>query len=66
MAGGTLFQMDQTTPENKILFRHLRECRKKSDMDRHFSLCARGHHQKTTQPQGRSLHNITGFESYPI
>ena len=63
MAGGIVFQMDQTTPENQILLWHVRECGEESDLDRYLGLCACGHHQKTTQPQNRPLHNITDFES---
>ena len=63
MAGGAVFQMDQTTPENQILLWNFRECGEEPDLDRHLGLRARGDHQKTTQPQTRPLPNITDFES---
>ena len=58
--------MDQTAPQNQIFFRHRRECRQESDLDRHLGLCACGDHQKTTQYQDRSLHNFTDFEPHPV
>ena len=63
MAGGAVFQMDQTTPENQSLLWHVRECGEESDLDRHLGLCTCGHHQKTPQPHNRPLHHITDFES---
>ena len=62
MAGRALFQMDQTALEDQILFWHLRECREESDLDRHFSLCSGGYHQKATRYRDGSLHNFTDFE----
>ncbi len=52
-------------------FRHLRECRQESDLDRHLSLCACVHHQEATRYQGSSLHTIqilslTLFEKTPL
>ena len=57
MAGGAVFQMDQTTPENQSLLGHFRECCQTSDLDRHLDLRTRGHHQKTPQPHNRPLYH---------
>jgi len=48
LEGGTILQMDQTTPSNQIVLRHHRECRQNSGLDRGFSLRARSYYQKTT------------------
>ena len=66
MASGALFQMDQTAPQNQIVFRHRRECGQESTLDRHFGLRAHSHHQKTACTQSRPLHNVTNVESDPV
>lgn len=60
LAGGTVFQMDQTKSPDKNFLRHIRKCRKDSDMDCCVSLRARCKHEKTTEYTGQSLHNFTG------
>ena len=62
LAGGVVFQMDQTTPANQIIFRHKRERCQIPGLDCSFSLYSRGHYQKTAQNHDQSLHNSTGFE----
>ena len=47
MADRIFLQMDQATLANQIILRNLRECLKDSNLDRHLSLYARGHYQKT-------------------
>jgi hypothetical protein len=64
VAGRAIFQVNQTAPENQIIFRHHRECSKESDLDCHLSLRARSHHQKAAQARHRALHNSTDFEPY--
>ena len=66
MASRTLFQMDQTTPENQIVFRNHRECSKDSDLDCYLGLRARCHHQEATKTRNGTLHNFTDFEPYTI
>ena len=54
--------MYKTAPANHIVFRYLRECREDSDQDLHLGLRARGHFQKATRSQDKTLHNFTDFE----
>jgi len=46
----------------KSNFRHKRERCQIPGLDCSFSLCYRGHYQKTAQNHDQSLHNSTGFE----
>ena len=62
LAGGAVLQMDQAAPTNQIIFRHKRERCQIPGLDCSFSLCYRGHYQKTAQNHDQSLHNSTGFE----
>jgi len=62
LAGRTLLQMDQATPENQIILRNIRECSEESNMDSHLSLCTGGDHKKAARHQNRALHNITDFK----
>jgi len=62
MASRTIFQMDQTTPENQVLLWYFRERREESDLDRYLGLRAHSHHKKAAQTQKRPLHNITDFK----
>jgi len=57
-----VLQIDQAAPAYQVVLRHLRECRKKPDLDRHLGLRSRGHHQEAPRYQGRSLHNPAGPE----
>lgn len=66
LAGGTLFQMDQTESTYQELLRHFRERRKDSDLDSNFRLPDRGYNKKTAEFTGESLHNFTGFERLSI
>ncbi len=60
LAGGAVFQMDQAKSPDKNFLRHIRECRKDSDMDCCVGLRACCNHEKTTEYPGQSLHNFTG------
>ena len=62
LAGGTIFQMDQATPKNQSLLRHIRECRENPNLDCHIGLCPDSYYQKTTSFGIVSLHNSTNFE----
>ncbi len=66
LAGGALFQMDQTESTNQKILRHFRKRREDSDLDRCFRLSDRGDNQKATQFAGKSLHNFTGPEHFLI
>jgi hypothetical protein len=61
-----LFQVDQTAPAHQEFFRYFGERRKDPDLDRHLCLPGRGDHQKTAEYTGKSLHNFTGFERFPL
>ncbi len=54
--------MDQAKPAHQEFLWHLGECRKDSNLDRRFSLCAGRHTQEATQDSGKSLHNFTNPE----
>jgi len=56
--------VDQTAPENQILFRYLRQRSEESDLDCHLGLRARRHHQKAAQARNRALHDLTDLEPY--
>ena len=43
VADRTVFQMDQTTPENQSLLWHLGKCDKNTDLDCNFHLCSGSH-----------------------
>jgi hypothetical protein len=66
LAGGTIFQVDQTTSQNQEILWHIRKCSENSDMDRYIGICARGHYQKETPLGSNSIHNSTDFELNPI
>jgi hypothetical protein len=62
LAGRIVFQMDQTTPQNQKVFRHIRECSKISDLDCSLSLCTRGNFEKEITTPRKPLHNFTDFK----
>lgn len=62
LAGRIVFQMDQTTPQNQKVFRHICECSKISDLDCSLSLCARGDLEKEVTTPRKPLHNSTDFK----
>ena len=66
VAHRALFQMDQATPQDKGILRHIRECGKDPDMDRYFCVCACGNHKKAFETGSKSLHNSTDFKRYPL
>ena len=66
LAGGVVFQMDQTTPANKTIFRHDCQCRQDTDMDCRKRLRPRCDCQKTVGSQAEPLHFITDFKSQPV
>src|SRR5216684_1256023 len=66
LAGRTLFQMDQATSAHQKLFRHFRQLRQDPSLDCGVRLRARGHCQKTSGTQARSLHIATDLESHPF
>jgi len=62
VAGRAVFQMDQTTPENKEILWHFRECRKDTGVDSSLCLCPRSNNEKAIQPPRKSLDNFTNIE----
>lgn len=62
LAGGTVFQMDQTTSEDQSLLRYLRKCRENPSLDRRLSLHPGSHPEKAAWLRSRPLHNSTDFE----
>ncbi len=59
LAGGTLFQMDQTTPAYQKLLRNIGECRQDANLDRHLRLRYCGYPEKTTSAPLQSLQYFT-------
>ena len=66
LAGGTVLQMDQTTPAYQGILRHDQERREDTDMDCDLGLCAGSNNQKATESGFESLHNSTDFECHLI
>ena len=62
LAGGTVLQMDQTTPAYQSILRYYRERGEDTDMDCNLGLCAGSNNQKATESGFKSLHNSTDFE----
>jgi hypothetical protein len=62
MAGGALFQMDQTKSQNQKLLWNKRQCRKDADMDRRICIRSGGNHKKAAQIGCKSLYNSTNLE----
>jgi hypothetical protein len=62
LAGGTVFQMDQTASQNQSLLWHYRECSQNSDLDRHLRVCPRGYREEDFESGPKSLHNSTDSE----
>jgi hypothetical protein len=60
LAGGALFQMDQTAPADQAVLWHVGERREDADMDCRFGLCAGGDRAQTAQAGGASLHIAAG------
>ena len=66
LAGRVVFQMDQATSPYQEVFRHIRERRESTNLDRRVGVCARGDHQKAPRPGCFSLHFATGVFSHPF
>ena len=66
LASGTIFQMDQATPENQGFLRNLRERGQDSGPDSCLDLCAGGHSQKAIGPRPQPLHNSTDSQRHAI
>lgn len=62
MAGGTLFQMDQTKFTDQEILWHLRECGQNPNLDRDINLCYRSDYEKEIEYRVITLHNFTNFE----
>lgn len=62
LAGGVVFQVDQTAPQNKELFQDIGKRGQVPDLDCRISLCSCSNHEKATQPPRKSLHNFTDFK----
>jgi len=62
LAGGTVFQVDQATPQDQGFLWYFQECGEDSDMDSYISLCTCCYRQKDATFRYKSLHNFTDFE----
>jgi len=62
LAGGAVFQMDQTASQDQSLFWNYRACSQNSDMDFYLGLRSRGHREEGLEFGPKSLHNSTDFE----
>jgi hypothetical protein len=56
-AGGALFQVEQTEPQNQEFLWDQRQCRKDSGMDRRINICSGGDNKKASQIGCKSLYN---------
>ena len=61
LAGGAVFQMDQTESAHQAFLRHVRERCEDANLDGSVRLCAGGDHQKGTGPRCLALHFSTDF-----
>ena len=66
VASGIVFQMDQATPADQVLFRHLGERCEDPNLDRRRRVRARRHRQEATRHPSRSLHFFAGFEPHLV
>ena len=66
LASRIVFQMDQTTPPDQEVLRHIGKCREGADLDCRVGLCPRRHHQKTPQLEALALHFATGIFRHPV
>jgi hypothetical protein len=62
LAGGIIFQMDQTESANKNLLRHIRERGEIANLDCCIGIHPRGNNEKTTSYSRKPLHNPTNFK----
>ena len=58
LAGGIVFQMDQTASTHKAVLRNLGERSEGPNMDRGFNVRARSHYQEAAQPGCLALHFV--------
>jgi len=61
LADRVVFQVDQATPENQNVLRHISQCRQNTSMDCRQHLRARCHHEKAAPSTGKSPHNSTNI-----
>jgi len=62
LASRVIFQMDQTTLTNQVIFRGDRKCGKDTNLDRSICLRSGSYHQKTTKTGRQPVYNITDFK----
>jgi hypothetical protein len=62
MAGGTVFQVDQTEPQNQEFLRNKRQCSQNSGLDRRIDIRSGGDHKETSQITDKSLYDSTDIE----
>ena len=58
--------MDQATPADQTLLRHIRERGEDANLDGGVRLCARGSHQKGLAARSFTLHFSTDFVRAPL
>ena len=61
MAGGTIFQMGQTTPANQVFLWHISQCSQDTDMDSLKHISSRSDSQKEAESVRQPPHNFTNF-----
>ena len=66
LAGGTIFQVDQTASADQVVLWHIGERREVADLDRRLGVRARGHHQKAPQPGCLALHIATDLFGHAV
>jgi len=61
MAGGTVFQMGQTTPANQVFLWHIPQCSQDTDMDSLKHISSRSDSQKEAEYARQPPHNFANF-----
>ena len=64
LAGGIVFQMDQTKSQSKNLLWYIRKRCEDPNLDCDLGICSCRYNEKATPSQGESLHNFTGAERF--
>ena len=66
LAGGVVLQVDQTTPADQGVLRHLRERGQDPDLNRHQHLRVSRHRQEANEHRPRSRRNPANFHHLPL
>jgi hypothetical protein len=62
MASGTLFQVDQTEPQNQEFLWNKRQRSQNSGLDRCVDICSGSNNKETSQTTSKPLYDSTNIE----